>query len=236
LSNANNDVGALPSNYTTESDEVFVRIENNLYPDCFDTTSFLLTVNPLPSLVTLENLSYCDNMDDGDDSNGIIQTFDLESQTPLIIGGQTDILVHYYISAIAAEDAVVGAELGSPYTNSTPFLQTVYYRTEIGETGCHQIGSFDLIVAVAPTIGEITPFEVCDTELNDGFAPFTLTDKNEEILAGQINVGVFYYETEALANAGVPGTALSSPYTNIVAYNQSIWVRLDSWQFRPYRP
>ena len=63
---------------------------------------------------------------------------------------------------------------------------------------------------------------VCDDN-NDGFAEFTLTDKDAEIIGGEPDVMVSYHETLADAQNGV--FALTSPYANIVANQQVVYAR-----------
>ena len=84
--------------------------------------------------------------------------------------------------------------------------------------------SFDLIVNQGPTTIIPTPLAVCDDD-TDGFAMFTLTDANTEVINGQANVVVSYYETLADANSAT--SEIFSPYTNIVPNLQTVVIRLD---------
>jgi len=105
--------------------------------------------------------------------------------------------------------------------------QTIYVRVEDPNQDCIAHDSFTLNVLLGPTmLDPIPPFNMCAHVDDVGFTTFVLTDKNAELLNGQTNVDVFYYETEALANAAAPGTNLDSPYANTTAYNQTIWVVL----------
>lgn len=66
----------------------------------------------------------------------------------------------------------------------------------------------------------------CDED-NDGFGIFILTDATPEVLGGQSpsDFTVTYHETLAQANTGV--ASLASPYMNIIAYTQTLYVRLE---------
>ena len=58
----------------------------------------------------------------------------------------------------------------------------------------------------------------------DGFEPFDLESKTDEITGGNPIIEVTYYETQADADAGT--NALVSPYTNI-ENPQTIFIRAD---------
>ncbi len=69
----------------------------------------------------------------------------------------------------------------------------------------------------------IAPYSLCDAN-NDGFASFDLHTKDAEIIMGQPNVVISYYETMTDAIAGV-NEILPGPYYNIMPAVQTIWVR-----------
>lgn len=73
--------------------------------------------------------------------------------------------------------------------------------------------------------GIVTPsdFVICDDENNDGIAEFVLSLKDAEIINGEANVIVSYFETEADAFANV--APLFDLYTNTVAFTQTIYAR-----------
>ena len=101
------------------------------------------------------------------------------------------------------------------------------YRLEaIFASGC-SVGDEVLVEFFpAPVPGIPDPLTICDRD-NDGFADFTLTDADAQIIAGATGVNVRYYETFALAEAGGVGVALASPYTNITN-PQTVYARLEN--------
>ena len=82
-----------------------------------------------------------------------------------------------------------------------------------------------LEVVDVPTLVPPTELEVCDAiTLLDGFEPFALESKTDEITGGNPIIEVTYYETQADADAGT--NALVSPYTNI-ENPQTIFIRAE---------
>ena len=68
-----------------------------------------------------------------------------------------------------------------------------------------------------------TPLIECDLD-NDDFADFDLTVRDAQIINGQPNTFVTYYEDVVDAEAG---NTLVSPYTNIIPNTQTIFARLE---------
>ena len=194
----------VPNAYTSAGAEtIFVRAESNV-TGCSTIGNFNLIINALPIFVEVPLYELCD-----DDTDGFIE-FDLESQTPTIVGGDPDLVLTYHISQAMR----CGSNpLTSPYTNITN-PQAIVVRVESAVTGCFDTFVMELMVNPLPLTNTPTPLEACDDN-NDGFAEFDLTDKDAEILNGQdpLLYIVSYYETlsDAESNTG----PLTSPYTNI---------------------
>ena len=81
-----------------------------------------------------------------------------------------------------------------------------------------------------PTITPITDLLVCDDEIYnaqpDGFTTTDLTVKEAEIVNGQSNITVTYFESEADAEANSNSITTPTAYTNITPNVQEIFVRL----------
>ncbi|WP_158848632.1 T9SS type B sorting domain-containing protein [Algibacter sp. L1A34] len=154
--------------------------------------------------------------------------FNLEENTPLITGTQTDAIITYHDSE---SDAIIGVNpLSSPYTN-TSNPQTVYARITNNSTGCFEISEFDLIVNTGPRFVEPSDYVLCDNldDGNDknGRITFTLSSKNGEILDGQDpnNFNLTYYESSADAESKTDPHPDS--YYNTTAFNEVIFVRIE---------
>ena len=75
--------------------------------------------------------------------------------------------------------------------------QTIIARVT-SAVGCKVTTTLTLVVNPNPSPVTPTPLEVCDDD-NDGFALFTLEDKDVEIIGGEPGVGVLYYLTQTEA-------------------------------------
>jgi hypothetical protein len=208
--------------------QIYVRVDNSQNNDCVGVVPLVtLEVNPVPVANPVNDLEICDNADDGSSDNGIVQSFNLDAQTPLILGSQsaTDYTVTYHISASEASTGVNAIASTTAYTNITPNLQTIYVRVINNVDGCFTYHtSFDLIVNDIPTANPIEDLEVCDDDL-DGFAIFDLSSKDDDITNGQVDVTVSHHASFADATSG--SNPLMSPYTNTVAGTQIIYARVE---------
>ncbi len=198
---------------------IYVRIENNNNANCYDTTSFSLTVNPAPEATQPTDMVVCDDL-----SNDGLEVFDLTTQTAIIIGTQlpSDVTVTYHESLTDAETDL--APIGNPgtYTSST---QTIHVRVEsTTNVTCFGYTSFDLIVNPLPFVIMPTALNACDDNA-DGFENFILTDKISEILNGQTGISVSFYDS--LVNAQSGNGELTMPYTNIATF-ETLYVRLEN--------
>ncbi|NNK72682.1 MAG: T9SS type B sorting domain-containing protein, partial [Flavobacteriaceae bacterium] len=189
LTQADADLGGfnqlpLPLVNTTNPQQIFVRIENVNNSSCYDTTSFNLTVFDSPVANNPGDIEYCDDDDDGDDTNGQ-STTDLSNVTPLVLNGQDPTLfsVSYHSSQTDAETGT--AALALSYYNTIPDQQTIWVRIENNNnTDCYDITSFELIINRVPEAFNSELFQ-CDEDGNpDGFTLFNLTEANGELTGG----------------------------------------------------
>ncbi|EDP97877.1 T9SS type B sorting domain-containing protein [Kordia algicida OT-1] len=210
---------AIASPYTTFPRTIYVRAENTV-TGCVNTAmNFELIIDENPTANMPTDLIVCDETPfDGTTS------VDLNIKSAEIIGSQTDVAVQYYISQADANSNT--NPLASPYTN-TSNPQTIFVRVENGTTGCFSTTSFNIDVNEAPVANTPTPLEYCDTD-NDGFGIFDIRSTENEITGGLLpgQVTVTYHETPEDADNNV--NSLPDTYTNINAYNQTIYVRVEN--------
>nr|WP_298993567.1 T9SS type B sorting domain-containing protein [uncultured Polaribacter sp.] len=140
--------------------------ENGLQcPSVFST--FQLLVYPEPFVSPISVYSDCDNDDDGDDTNGIIQNIDLNGKIPEILGSNrnvNDYNVSFYLSASDAQTGATANALPSPYTNSNR-TETIFVRVQNKTSLCVNANeSFELIINSLPDFTVTTPQIIC---LND---------------------------------------------------------------------
>ncbi|MEP3204682.1 MAG: choice-of-anchor L domain-containing protein, partial [Gilvibacter sp.] len=207
---------ALASPYTnvTSPQTVYARIENTI-TGCFDTTELELIVILANGLPTYE---LCD-----DDVADGFTVFDLTVWDFEIAADPTGLDITYYDNAADASTGTSPITPATAYTN-TSNPQGMFVRV-VNSDGCVTIGIFDLLVLPLPLFTVPTPLELCDDAVLDGFTEFDLTVKDAEISAGDPDLTITYYLTEADADAAMP--ALPSLYTNITN-PQIIYARIES--------
>lgn len=217
---ANFNTGALPTNYTNVSNPqtIFVRVQDPAYPDCYDTTSFDLVVNPLPEVVPVTPLQVCD----GEVTDGFA-SFNMSTKVDEILNGQTGIEVSFHETPEGADTDT--EEIFDGYVNTTPNGQIIHVRLENTTTNCYIVSSLTLEVLGNPTANAPIALEECDDD-TDGFTVFTLSDRDAEVIGVQTGVTVTYHSTPegAIDNTGV----LPNLYTNTTANAEEVYVRIEN--------
>jgi gliding motility-associated-like protein len=156
--------------------------------------------NPASSIVI------CDDSSVGDDTDGLISSFDLASQTADILGSDQstdDFTVSYHLSQVDADDTT-NTGLSSPYTNSAAGGEKIFVRVLNNTTGCYRATtSFDLIVAPLPVIvNSVISIEQCDDDDdNDGVSIHNLTE-SQLLISSDYQNETFEYYTDADFNIG----------------------------------
>ena len=205
----------------TNGQTIYIRVTYNA-TGCFAVESFDLVVNSLPIMPAPEDItmSLCDVNNTGDQ----IECFDLESQIPLIINGQIDMIVTFHPTQLDAINNTV--TLSSPYCN-TSNAQSIFVRLENELTGCFNTVIMDLRVEPLPLIVVPDPIEECDAD-GDGFATFDLTALITDMLNGASDVTLTFYET--FDDANQPSNEIPNPafYQNIDPLNQIVYVRAEN--------
>ena len=174
-------------------------------------------VDPTDPTGNALNIIECDTVAPFNDNT---TNFNLETNTPLIIGTQTNVAVEYYLNE---SDANIGSNVittPNTYTN-TSNNQTIYATITNTTTGCFTIQEFDLIVDPQPVINMPPDMELCD----DGTNEFNLEAQTNTILGTQslLDFNVTYHETATDADTGA--NALTSPFP-IVTNPDEIFIRI----------
>ncbi len=188
--------------------------------------NFELVVNPSPQATTPNNISLCDDNNDGS------QVFDLTMVIPqaLTTLDPSTTNVTFYTSLADAESFV------SPIFNSSSYVstgQTIFARVTTNTTSCYDVVSFQLIVVQRPFANGPQNFADCDNYGNpfDGIHMLDLTQFASAILNGQ-NPAVFlvsYYTS--LADAQTGSNALSQSQAQAYYTNpdiDTIWVKVEN--------
>ncbi len=219
---ADDDDNALAENFTNTiafTQEIFVRIENNLNDDCYSTDSFILTINEAPVANSI-SLIQCD--EDGIPEGFTI--FNFNQVTDDITGGATDRTLTYYLSYDNALNQINAID-GNAFENFfNP--QTIFVRVENDLTNCYNIS--ELTLEVSLTSSNNASLEACDDDgVEDGFFTFDLSEADTTVLNGlPVNLELIYYET--YENALLEINPLASNFTNTIPYNQTIYARVEN--------
>jgi len=161
----------VPPATTLTPQNVFARVTNAA--GCKKIVKLTLIVNPLPTPNQPTPLEECD-----DDEDGIVNTFMLNDKDAEIIGTETNIIqpIKYYLTQSDAEIGNPFNVLPIPYTNTTPFMDTVFARVEKSTTGCFIIVELQLVVLPLPDLPQPEFGDLSECDLNgDGTADFDLS-------------------------------------------------------------
>ncbi|MCK8481965.1 choice-of-anchor L domain-containing protein, partial [Psychroserpens algicola] len=205
-------------NTVINTQTVYVRVEANGDPDCYNTTTLELNVFPIPIPNAPTPLEVCDDDNDG------FSTFNLTSKDLEIIGPQLNMTVTYHETQ---SDADTGTNAqASPYSNISANSQTLYARLEDNNSGCHDTVELLLIVNPLPDVGAVSDYELCDVNLpGDEIETFDLFSKNAEAINGQVGVTVSYHESQSDAEDGINPLP---PFYNNTSTPQTIFVSVTN--------
>jgi gliding motility-associated-like protein len=194
---------SMPFTNTTNPQQIFVRIQNALNADCFDTSSFTVQVFDTPVANTVADLPFCDDGLDGSLTNGQMEV-DLSAATPAVLGSQstTDFAVSYHTSQANADEGTGALPLS--YYNTTPFAQTIFVRIEnVLNVNCFDTTSFVVEVNPIPNSFNSSLFQCDEDGFVDGFTVFNCHEA-DEILTGNIaGLSTAFFITLADAQSGV---------------------------------
>ncbi len=221
-SNAINPMHENTTAYTTET--IWGRVERVSNPDCFDITSFTITINELPVINNPQNILLDLNQCDDDGIDDASNEFDLTVHEIMFTGNQTDIIFTYYASL---QDLMDNIPIADPqvYANITN-PQTVYVQMQNTLTGCISLPQSFTIEITNPVIaGEPQDLWQCDLDLN-GQQMFILSLNDDYIKNGLQGIVTYYTSEEDALNETNP---LNDVHTNSTPYTgQTIWARLES--------
>ena len=223
------------TNTTANQQTIYVRITHATQGCFVDRLTFDIIVNPLPIANFVPDLEVCDDGADGSTQNGITGNIDLSVQTAGILGSQdpSQFSVTYHTSltdAQAGVDAITGL-----WENTVPFTQTIYIRVINGVTGCaNGISNFNVIVHPEPTAVDVDDFMTCDDDADgddtNGFVQNINLDSTIPTILGpdqdEDDFTVTFHESQSDATIGI--NALTSPYSNTTANQQTIYVRVTN--------
>ncbi|WP_431158718.1 choice-of-anchor L domain-containing protein [Winogradskyella poriferorum] len=213
-----NDVNDLPDYvYNSANPQLFYIRVTNTQSGCYDVTTLTVNIVSAPQITYPNPIIVCDDDNDG------ISIVNLEEKIPeLTPEVDTSNITFYsdYWNAVNGENELtnlVDYETASTY---------IYARIENESTGCYSLSGFYIYINTLPEFIPITNFENCEADIS-GVADFYFYLKDAEILNGQPNKQVLYYETEEDAEAGTNPINKYAPYQN-TSSPQTIYVRVEN--------
>ncbi|WP_308991231.1 choice-of-anchor L domain-containing protein [Mariniflexile litorale] len=189
---AQNNSPELPPFFTNTQpiETLFARIENR-DTGCHTVNSFQIEVLVAPATSPPTDVIICDNDQDG------FSIINLNDKIDEAVANRTGLNISVHTSF---DDADTGANpiLDSDLNTYNSNTQTLYIRVQdaLSSTGCYAIEPFEVIVNTLPDFPFISNYQVCEDD-GDRFADFLLSEKDAEILNGQIGKEVFYFEDAA---------------------------------------
>ena len=219
-----------PSDVTRQT--IYFKITNKNNNDCNGTGELYLRTNTVPIANSVDNLELCDDANDGDGTNGIVQNFDLESQTATILGSQNPagFTVTYHLSL--ADSEIGNNPQSTPFANTIPDLQPIFVRVTNNVTGCFtNHTSFNLIVNPLPIANFVTDLEICDDNSDgssrNGFSQTIDLESQTAGIVGTQDASIYTVSYHrSLADAQIGNNPLISPYSNITPNRETIFVRV----------
>lgn len=223
--NANNNTNPIanPSAYSSNTQTVFIRVENNS-TGCYSTESLDIIINTVPVIGTINSYinqySFCEDYSDG------IGEFIFVNKDAEILNGQYGKIVSYYLNETDAETKTNAIDKNQIYENiSNP--QTIFVRVEnVTDEDCNAISQFEIEVGTRPLYNEPTDLFTCDDISNDASEAFDLNDVITEISQGiSDTLDITFYTS--LANAENANNPIALNFNNTVN-PQQIYARIDN--------
>ena len=217
-------INTLPSNYTntsTPSQTLYVLVQNVTH-GCYGTTTLELRVADIPVANNPAPISICDPDNDG---YGFFDIESIKNEVTPNDGINYNITIHE--TQTDAENGI--NEFYSMYENILPDTQTMYVRVENSESHCYDVVPLQLIVNPTPIVPTtLDDLEICDDNVADGYAEFDLSFQNASVYGSQSTADftITYHASLTAAEDGVQD--LPFFYTNIYAFQQTIYVRLEN--------
>ncbi|MBS3738573.1 MAG: T9SS type B sorting domain-containing protein [Psychroflexus sp.] len=226
LAAAQNNTSAIPNPTAypppNNSQTIFIRAENATNPGCFSTASFDINTFPV-AINNINDLNIQACIFPGESA-----VFDLTENSALALGNQDSsaIQISYYLSETEAINEQNPIPNPTTYENlSNP--QPIWIRLENinSPVNCFLTAEFSISVANAAQVN-FSPdsLQVCDTD-NDGFAAFDLSQSIDEISLNNPDISVSFHLTADEAENNT--NPISSPFTNTVANDQTVFFRTE---------
>lgn len=214
IDGSGNEYSSLPnpfSNKVRNRETITVRVSRSEELCCYSETTFDLIVNPLPEVTSFQDITECDDDNDG------FTMFDLSQIEADVIAADPNILVEFY-----HEDGtqIINLNVENKIVDKETITASVINQI----TNCTNETAFDLIVAPLPIANPIPEIIGCDDN-GDGISEyFDVSDVENIVLLAQTGLEVSYYDN----GGNLLPNPLPNPYTNTVSNQEIITVRVTN--------
>lgn len=201
---------------TASPQTIHVRVENMTDSSCFGTSSFNIEVNQTPTYNNPDDLTVCDDDNDG------ISIFDLQPTMDQISNGiGANLSVSFFRNSLDA-------------TNNTNPIPTVFTNdvnpqvivARIGNDAlCFELEDISLNVVDAPLVNAVSPSVECDDDY-DGITTFDLSFRESEIIGTRPFNSIVTWHTDLVeAESGINPIPDGTNFTNTTS-PQTVFLRL----------
>jgi len=186
---------------------------------CLIEDEIVVTLSSSQAALPISDYELCD-----DASGDEIEIFDLSTKDVDVLASVpgSSYTISYHLTATNAQNGT-SAVSGTFQNTSNP--QTIFVKIEDTVNGCLAFQSFDLIVNPLPVINSPTILIACDDATADGFTTIDLSQKDDEITNGNLDLVVTYHLTQSDANDGI--NAIPLPYVN-TNLNETLFVNVTN--------
>lgn len=213
-----------PSNFFVQ--EIVAEVYNKQNPACAYVTTFNVGIDRIPKLrpkEELANLTLCDDLDSGSDTDGT-SIFDLtQHEGNLLAAPMANVAYFYYLDAdlqqpIATPDAY--RNIQSP--------QVIYVEGVNTDTGyCRDVSSFIIEVLELPLVNSPVTLKQCDDDL-DGFSAFNLNEVIPKITSNLANETIAFFRSQADAENESNTITNPTAYINQMVSSDIVWARIEN--------
>ncbi|RZJ54935.1 MAG: T9SS type B sorting domain-containing protein [Flavobacterium sp.] len=200
------------TNLISKEEIVKVRVTNT-NTNCFNEATFKLIVSPVPIANSLQELTGCD-----DNNDGISEYFDTSSVESVVLRNQQGMKVSYF----DANGIQLAAPLSNPFTNTIKNKETITVRVTNNLTNCYAETALILKTSSQPQINKPANKYACDE--GNGYGDFDLANIETEIIGNQTGLKIMYFDSN--------GNNLPRPlpilFRNTQTKSQTIKVKVEN--------
>ena len=199
---------------------------------CIQTTNddtTLIVEESLPTANQVDDVLLCDDNTVGNDTDGLIGTFDFTNLISKILGddqSNEDFTVTFHLSQDDADD-INNSGISFPFSNTVAFSQPIHVRVLSNKTECFNSDMiFNALVAPLPVLinSNIVVEQCDDDDNNDGRTLFNLTEFEDDISENHENETFEYYTDSSFSDDSLIENPNS--YENETLFNQIIYVKV----------